>query len=114
EHAHLFHIVEQTRRGITVASGVDLRSPLINVAQAPAKAIEGPMIGHSSEERLIRRLTGLGVESLAGKKVGVIGNGVIGSAIAAMLRRAGAHVTILDEDEAARRQARAALYAVAD
>lgn len=112
EHAHLFTIVEQTRRGITVAEGVDLHSPLINVAQAPTKAVEGPMIGTSSEERLIRRLTGLGVDSVKGKKVGVLGHGVIGSAVAAMLKRLGAEVTVLDADEETQRLA-GQRYAVA-
>jgi S-adenosylhomocysteine hydrolase len=100
----LVKIVEQTRRGITVADGSKLGSPVINVAQSWGKFVEGPMIGNSLQKKLVSRLTNLGVQ-LKGKHVGVIGYGTIGGPLALYLKSIGAHVTVLDSGEEAEKQA---------
>ena len=106
EHSHLFRIVEQTRRGITVADGVDLSSPLVNVAQSWGKFVEGPMIGSSVEDKLLSRLERIGVKSVKGKQVGIVGYGTIGKPIAHALKRLGAQVTVLDADPGAMAEAK--------
>jgi len=114
KNADLFSVVEQTRRGITVADGIEeLATPVVNVAQSWGKYVEGPMIGRSVEDKLISRLEKMGVKSLAGKKVGVIGYGTIGEPIARTLAELGAEVTILDVDEAQKAQAKADGFGVA-
>lgn len=112
-YAHLFKIVEQTRRGITVADGVELKSPVINVAQSWGKFVEGPMIGDSVTGKLLERLEKIGVESLKGMKVGVIGYGTIGAPIAKQLEERGAVVTVLDVSAESMDKAKADGFAVA-
>ncbi|MBI4818385.1 MAG: hypothetical protein HY791_19120 [Deltaproteobacteria bacterium] len=98
-HADQFSIVEQTRRGITVAEEGTLNTALVNVAQSLTKVfVEGPMIGSDLSEKLVTRLGRLGVKSLKGKKVGVIGAGAIGSPLAQDLKKLGAKVTVRDLD----------------
>jgi S-adenosylhomocysteine hydrolase len=100
DHASLFSVVEQTRRGITVADQDEILTPLINVAQSLTKAfVEGPMIGDVLTEKLTLRLERLGVKSVKGLKVGVVGKGAIGSPLAEELRKMGAIVTCRDTDE---------------
>jgi len=99
QHKDRFKIVEQTRRGITVADHVNVAAPVVNVAQSWAKFVEGPMIARSIDGKLIERLKRLGVTSLKGKHVGVIGAGTIGLPIAESLRALGAKVTVLDVDD---------------
>lgn len=111
--AHLFRIVEQTTRGITVAEGVDLHSPVINVAQSPTKAVEGPMIGKDVLRKLIGRLKGAGVKSLRGKKIGLTGYGKTGKFVATALKSQGAVVTILDISDKVLAQAKDDGFAVA-
>ncbi len=114
EHAHLFRVVEQTTRGVTVAEGVDLRAPVVNVAQSWAKYVEGPMVGSTVQKKLLQRLARLGVDGVKGKHVGVTGFGTIGAPLARFLREQGAIVTVLDVDEDARQRARAAGFDVVD
>ncbi|MBL8954792.1 MAG: NAD-binding protein [Myxococcaceae bacterium] len=102
-----FRIVEQTRRGITVADHVDVAAPVVNVAQSWAKFVEGPMIARSIDGKLVERLNRLGVTSLKGRHVGVIGAGTIGLPIAESLRALGAKVTVLDTSDAALGKAKA-------
>ncbi|MBK7864099.1 MAG: hypothetical protein IPJ65_36970 [Archangiaceae bacterium] len=99
---HLVKVVEQTRRGITVADHVELHEAVINVAQSWGKYVEGPMIGSSLETKAISRLAAIGVSDLKGKKVGVVGAGTIGLPLAEALKAAGATVTVLDLSESAR------------
>lgn len=110
--AHRFRIVEQTTRGITVADGVSLESPVVNVAQSWGKFVEGPMIGDVVAEKLMSRLEGIDVKSLKGKHVGVIGAGTIGLPLAEYLRSQGAIVTVRDNSEAGRQRAAEAGFAV--
>ncbi len=107
QHKDRFRIVEQTRRGITVADHVDVAAPVVNVAQSWAKFVEGPMIARSIDGKLVERLKRLGVTSLKGKHVGVIGAGTIGLPIAESLRALGAKVTVLDVNEGALGKAKA-------
>ena len=114
QHADLFSVVEQTRRGITVADGIEaLATPVVNVAQSWGKYVEGPMIGRSVEDKLVSRLEKMGISSVAGKKVGVIGYGTIGEPIARALAELGAEVTILDADPAQQARAEEDGFAVA-
>ncbi len=111
---HLVKIVEQTRRGITVADGAkDLGSPVVDVAQSWGKYIEAPMIGASLSKKLLSRLAGIDVNSLKGKHVGVVGYGTIGSTLAKELEAAGAIVTVLDKSSASQKAAADAQLAVA-
>lgn len=114
EHAHLFRIVEQTRRGITVADGVALHTPVVNVAQSWAKYVEGPMVGGRVQKKLMERLARLGIDGIKGKHIGVNGYGSIGAPTARFLREHGAIVTVLDLDEDARKRAKADGYDVVD
>ena len=114
EHAHLFRIVEQTTRGITVADGVDLHTPVVNVAQSWAKFVEGPMVGSTVQKKLLKRLAGLGVEGVKGKHIGVTGFGTIGAPLAEFLRQQGAKVTVLDVGEDAQKRAKEAGFDVVD
>jgi S-adenosylhomocysteine hydrolase len=114
EHAHLFRIVEQTTRGITVADGVDLHSPVVNVAQSWAKYVEGPMVGSTVQQKLLRRLAGINVDDIKGKHIGVNGFGTVGAPLAEFLRAQGAIVTVMDLGEDAQKRAREAGFDVVD
>ncbi len=104
-HAQIFRTVEQTRRGITVADEVDTAAPVVNVAQSWAKFVEGPLIGNSVQDKLVERLGRVGVKSLKGQHVGIIGAGTIGLPIAEQLKALGATVTLYDVSEAALQKA---------
>jgi adenosylhomocysteinase len=112
KEAHRFKIVEQTTRGITVADGVDLHSPLINVAQSWGKFVEGPMIGKVVAQKLIERLAGIDVKNLKGKHVGLVGYGTIGAPLAEFLREQGAIVTVRDLGKESRDRAEKAEFKV--
>jgi S-adenosylhomocysteine hydrolase len=100
DHAALFSIVEQTRRGITVADQDQLSASLINVAQSLSKVfVEGPIIGEVLHEKLVQRLERLGIKSVKGMKIGVVGKGAVGGPLAAELRKMGAIVVCRDTDE---------------
>lgn len=103
----LFRVVEQTTRGITVASKYDLDVPIVNYAQDPAKDLEGPMIGEVVLDRMRERFAGIGMGDVTGKKLTVNGFGVIGAATAVELAKAGAEVTVYDPDAGARKRAKA-------
>ncbi len=94
-----FRIVEQTTRGITVASKYDLQVPLINFARDVVKELEGTMIGQVVFDRLVTRLERQG-KNLAGQTVTVVGYGVIGAGVARMLAEMGATVRVFDLDPA--------------
>jgi len=96
KEAHRFRIVEQTTRGITVADGVELNTPVVNVAQSWGKFVEGPMIGGIVAEKLVSRLAGIDITNLTGKHIGVVGAGTIGLPLAEFLRDQGAIVTVRD------------------
>lgn len=99
KEADRFTIVEQTTRGITVADGIELRSSVISVAESWGKFVEGPMIGDKVSAKLEARLSGVGVQDLKGKHVGLTGYGTIGEPLARELQARGAIVTILDTSE---------------
>lgn len=100
-------IVEQTTRGITEALNVPLPAgvTLVDMARSRAKAYEGPMVGKNAHVVLEQALMDLGKGGPQGKHIAVIGYGVIGSAVAQALRRAGAHVTVADLNEESRARA---------
>jgi S-adenosylhomocysteine hydrolase len=113
EHAKIFKIVEQTRRGITVADEIDLAAPVVNVAQSWGKFVEGPFIGSDVEEKCVERLAKIGVKNLKGKHVGIVGAGTIGMPLALEMKRLGAIVTILDPSADAQAAAKKAGLKVA-
>lgn len=98
QNADLFRVVEQTRRGITVADTLDLKTPVINVGQDWGKYVEGPLIADSIDVALVSRLKRIGITSLKGMEVGIVGAGTIGLPMAYALKAMGAHVTLLDPD----------------
>lgn len=99
DHAEKFTIVEQTRRGITVAEESPLRTALTNVAQSLTKVlVEGPIIGDILQQKLMTRLERLGIKSVKGMRIGVIGKGAIGNPLIEELKRMGAVVTGWDTD----------------
>lgn len=99
DHADKFTIVEQTRRGITVADENPLRTAIANVAQSLTKVlVEGPIIGDILQEKLMTRLERLGIKSVKGMRIGVVGKGAIGNPLIEELKRMGAIVTGWDTD----------------
>ncbi|MEE8410345.1 MAG: hypothetical protein V3T05_12110, partial [Myxococcota bacterium] len=105
EHADLFALVEQTRRGITVADEHGLECGLVNAAQSLAKVLEGLLIGNNLQVKLIKRLEKMGIESVEGMKIGVCAHGVISAPLAEALRALGAIVTVRDVDPEAQQAA---------
>ena len=103
--AHLLKVVEQTRRGITVVDGSTPENPVVNVAQSWGKYVEGPLIGSSLTVKTMQRLAKIGVQSLKGKHVGVVGYGTIGAPLARFLKEQGAIVTVHDVSEQALKEA---------
>jgi hypothetical protein len=88
-------IVEQTTQGILAAEKRELSVPVVNVARSQSKAAEAEFIGQAVGAKLLQALRRDG-GSLDGRKVGLLGYGMIGPAIASTLRDAGAAVTIND------------------
>lgn len=101
DHAQRFSLVEQTRRGITVAESTQLMTSVVNAAQSWGKVLEGALIGENLSQRLMLRLGRLGITSLEGVRVGLVGSGVIGTPLAQQLIDAGAVVSVREKDPAA-------------
>jgi len=98
EHAHLFKIVEQHRRGVKVADRANLNVPVVNVGQSVAMDLAAPMVADSVREQLTERLERIGVESVRGMRIGLAGFDTDGRQLAELLRDMGAHVTVRDSD----------------
>ena len=106
-----FKIVEQTTRGITLAEQQQLKLPVINVARSMSKRAEGVFIGQAVAAKVLQGLRRSG-RKLAGARVTVMGYGIVGQAVAAELKRAGAHVTIVETSGQRARAARKARFSV--
>jgi S-adenosylhomocysteine hydrolase len=100
--------VEQTRRGARVLQKMDLKVPVVDVAQSEAKLThEAPMIGRSIARTAQRKLDELAAQGVrSGKRLLLVGYGVVGGAAARAFREAGYEVSTWDESPAARDAAR--------
>lgn len=109
QHAGYFIGVEQTRRGARILHGLDLKCPVVNVAESWAKLEwESPMIGHSvvlETTKKLDRLEAYGINT--GQEATVLGYGAVGEAVARSLRARGFEVHVFDPDP--ERRARAEL-----
>ena len=108
---HAFKIVEQTTRGITVAEQQKLEVPVINVARSLSKRAEGRFIGQAVAAKVLQGLRRDGRE-LSGARVTVMGYGIVGQAVAAELKRAGARVTVVESSGSRAKAARKARFTV--
>ena len=106
-----FKIVEQTTRGITLAEKQSLKVPVINVARSLSKRAEGIFIGQAVAAKVLQGLRRSGRE-LSGTQVTVMGYGIVGQAVAAELKRAGARVTVVESSGARAKAARKAHFTV--
>jgi S-adenosylhomocysteine hydrolase len=106
--AHRFVCVEQTSRGIWKLADVDLRTPVVNVAESWVKLRhESPLIAESVRDCLLELLAGLDETGVKiERRALVIGFGTIGNAVACALAKLGWDVQVYDKREAARRSAR--------
>lgn len=98
--ASRFVCVEQTRRGVCELADVDLKLPVVNVAESDAKLVhESPMIAWSVRKEL---MTSLAAVEAAGvpirKRALIVGYGYIGAAIADALRKAEWEIAATDTD----------------
>jgi S-adenosylhomocysteine hydrolase len=92
-----FAVAELTARGAHHYNLLQHRAPIIDVARSDAKKrIEAPLIARSMATLLGCRLQELGAGSLSATRVGLVGAGAIGGALASELQAAGAIVSIFD------------------
>ena len=122
EYAHVLKrvsgAVEQTANGIWIDQELDLKIPVINIAQSQIKAdLEAPLIGQSVVNNISRLLQQLPPgESLYRRPVLVVGMGSIGLQVAEHLvgRPNEARLTVYDVDGTKREAATAAGFQVID
>jgi S-adenosylhomocysteine hydrolase len=102
-----FTCVEQTRAGIRAVKKLDLRVPVINVAESEVKLKhESPMIGESVKNELIKRLWTLKSQRIyVGKRALIIGYGAIGQCTAFELNSCGYEITVYDSNASHRHKA---------
>jgi S-adenosylhomocysteine hydrolase len=108
-----FKIVEQTTRGITVAEERRLQTPVVNVARSKSKAAEGQFIGEAVAAKVLQGLKRLGAD-LSGKKVTLVGYGLVGECLARALRDLGCQVTVVETSSGRSAAARKAGFVVQD
>ncbi|MBX7101756.1 MAG: NAD-binding protein [Myxococcaceae bacterium] len=106
-----FKIVEQTNGGITYDEQLSLETPVVSMAGAETKKLEGPMVGRAVAAKTVQAL-GPQLGKLAGRPVTVVGYGTIGSAVAEALAAQGAKVTVVESSPAHQAEAREAGYTV--
>jgi hypothetical protein len=111
-----FTCVEQTRAGIRAIEQIDLRIPVVNVAESWVKLQhESPMIADSVNDELAVTLQSMEAAGIAtGQRALIIGYGAIGKAIATELRRRGRNVAVFDASRPPREAAMADGFAVYD
>lgn len=90
--------VEQTRNGIRRLDHVDLRVPVINVAESTAKLEhESPLIAESVKIELFRELVAIESGGIPlGRRALILGYGAIGRRVAARLHGCGFDVRVFD------------------
>ena len=98
EHASRCVAIEQTMRGVQVLEGVELRCPVINVAESWLKKLyESPMIGESIVDDVENQLAMVGEHvRIEPKEATVLGFGAVGQEVAASLLRRGYRVRVWD------------------
>ena len=105
EEAHLFTVVEQTTRGISVAEQ-ERACDVVSVARSAAKQLELPGIAASVRDAVRARLARYSEDDfLPGRPAVVIGYGWIGGVVAEALRETGRPVVVVDPSPAARARA---------
>lgn len=104
-------IVEQTTRGLTEASRLDLKCPVVNVAKSEGKIEEAPFIAEDLMRGLAKLLPEAGINSLSDVPITIVGFGTIGEGLATLCAKAGMKVSIAEMDPAKRLAAEAAGYA---
>lgn len=108
EYTHLCVAVEQTEHGMQELEKIDLKCPVISVAQSWAKkCFESILIGESVVGAINSSLRDLGNLTIKPKRAAIIGYGAVGSAVAAQLEKQGYEVWVYDKDPAAMAQAEA-------
>ena len=90
--------VEQTKAGINLATELkdELRYPIITVGNAELK--ESVESGLATPEAIVKMIIQAANWSLAGKRVIIVGYGVVGSGIAKIMKDHGARVRIVEKD----------------
>jgi S-adenosylhomocysteine hydrolase len=92
-------IVEQTTGGILRAEQEAPKTAVVNVARSRAKAYEGKLVADSIVARILVTLERQ-KKSLAGLKIGIVGGGVVGAALARALASRGAKVVVVEKNAA--------------
>jgi hypothetical protein len=102
-----FACVEQTRAGIRAIEDIDLRIPVVNVAESWVKLEhESPMIAESVNCELIRQLVAMENACIqTGHTALIIGYGAIGRAVSRELTRQGRDVFVYEPDASRRASA---------
>jgi hypothetical protein len=93
-----FTCVEQTRCGIRTLDDIELRVPVVNVAESWVKLEhESPMIAESVNDELVRQLAAMEPSGIpVSRRASIIGYGAIGRAVAIELRRRGGEIVVHD------------------
>ncbi|MBI3178050.1 MAG: NAD(P)-binding domain-containing protein, partial [Deltaproteobacteria bacterium] len=98
-------VVEQTTRGLTEASRIDLKCPVVNVAKSEGKGEEAPFIAEDLMRGLAKILPEAGLRRLEGVGITIIGYGTVGASLASLCQRAGMKVAIAEMDPSKREAA---------
>jgi hypothetical protein len=119
ELASLFKVVEQTTRGVTEVQALDLRWPVVDVANSLAKEFEFPHIAPAIVRALIPRLKAVGLDSPYGRRVAHVGFGRVAAECARVFRALGFGVTVVEDGSTERgrerlRQAQAEGFATTE
>ncbi|MBI2378327.1 MAG: hypothetical protein HYV07_30285 [Deltaproteobacteria bacterium] len=106
EYAEQCVIVEQTTNGLQNMEGVSLRAPAVSVASSELKReVEGPVIGEDVAKSTLETLDQIDPRIAAGKTVGIVGYGAVGSATAEAFAARGFKVIVTDIDPSAEQKA---------
>lgn len=92
-------IVEVTtfghKRYLNGISGINV--PLVSIARSPIKDVEAVFVGESAWFAIDRILRDVGMSAF-GRRVGIVGYGMIGMRVAAVAQANGAHTQVFDRD----------------
>jgi S-adenosylhomocysteine hydrolase len=97
QYADLCTIVEQTTNGIQQMAGTTLKAPVVSVAASQLKReVEGPIIGEDVAASTLDSLHEIDPRLVAGKTIGIVGYGAVGSATALAFAKRGFKVVVTD------------------